>query len=226
MYRKLVLILTMINWGTCIAQCDNEIDRILESTISDQFLFENHENVLFLFDSLLQTCTNPDIRTVKRAYLSAQKIQTFEADSIKDLARKIYPIKFKDWDTLRLTPKITSVNLNNPFTGLIDEKHEIVDEMPEYPGGMKAFYKHISKKLHYPKVARDKRIEGKVYIRFIVETDGQVSNISVSKGLDEECDQEAIRVMKLLPKKFTPGRIKGTPTRVVMFVPIFFKLKE
>ncbi len=108
-------------------------------------------------------------------------------------------------------------------TTTIDEVYTIVDEPPEYPGGMAAFYKKIADNLRYPLEARIRHIDGKLYIQFIVDEAGNITEIKTVKGIGGGCDKEAERVVALVGK-FIPGKQKGRPVKVRMVMPIVFKL--
>jgi protein TonB len=89
---------------------------------------------------------------------------------------------------------------------------------------MEDFYKYVSKNIEYPKQARRMGIEGKVFVQFVVDKDGSLSDVKVIKGIGAGCDEEAIRVLKESPK-WTPGKQRGRPVRVRMSLPIFFKIQ-
>ncbi|MCU0439057.1 MAG: energy transducer TonB [Raineya sp.] len=97
------------------------------------------------------------------------------------------------------------------------------EQPPEPVGGLKPFYDYISANLKYPEEAKAKKIEGRVHVTFIVETDGSITNVKVSKGLGGGCDEEAIRLIKNAPK-WNPGKQGGSPVRVEVTRPITFKL--
>ncbi|MCV9387950.1 energy transducer TonB [Reichenbachiella ulvae] len=99
----------------------------------------------------------------------------------------------------------------------------IVEQMPEPTGGMASFYKFISKEMKYPSQARRMDIEGRVFVQFIVDRDGSLSNIEVIKGIGGGCDEEAARVLAKAPK-WNPGKQRGKAVRVRMIVPIHFRL--
>ena len=101
----------------------------------------------------------------------------------------------------------------------------IVEEYASFPGGFKAFTNYILENLKYPSIARISQTEGRVYIKFIIEKDGSISNPKVAKGISEACDREALRVLKGSPK-WNPGRQRGLPVRQIMTLPIIFKLKS
>ena len=109
-------------------------------------------------------------------------------------------------------------------TGMKDGAYQKVDVMPVFPGGDAALLKFIADSTHYPKDAKEKGIQGKVLARFMVKKDGSVSDVSVMQKVNPSLDNEAIRVVKLLPK-FTPGKLNGKTVPVWFMVPINFTLK-
>ncbi|HUV01087.1 MAG TPA: M56 family metallopeptidase [Bacteroidales bacterium] len=100
-----------------------------------------------------------------------------------------------------------------------------VQEMPEYQGGEAALLKYISENTSYPEIAKTNGTQGKVIVRFSVETDGKVNNVTILKGVDPELDKEAIRVVSTLPAFAKPGINDGKPVPVWYMVPITFTLK-
>ena len=103
--------------------------------------------------------------------------------------------------------------------------YQIVEQMPEFPGGEAELYHYISKNIRYPQEAKEKGIQGRVFIGFIVEKDGSISNVRNLRGVDSELDAEAIRVIQSLPK-WKPGKHKGEFVRVSYQIPIVFKLED
>lgn len=101
--------------------------------------------------------------------------------------------------------------------------HQIVEEMPSPVGGLSAFYKYLNSNLKYPAQARRMGIEGRVFMIFVVERDGSLTDVSVLKGIGAGCDEESIRVLKNAPK-WNPGKQRGNPVRVRFNFPIVFKL--
>ena len=105
----------------------------------------------------------------------------------------------------------------------INKLHDWVEEMPEYPGGFEAFRDFISRKIVYPRFAGDNGIEGKVTVGFVVEADGSITDVKVLRGAHRLLDEEAVRVVKLMPK-WKPGRQNERTVRVRYSVPINFSL--
>ena len=100
----------------------------------------------------------------------------------------------------------------------------IVEEMPEFPGGEAALRRFIANSIKYPQIAQENGIQGRVYVQFVVERDGSVSNASVARGVDASLDKEALRVVNSLPK-WKPGMQRGKPVKVSYTVPINFVLQ-
>lgn len=98
------------------------------------------------------------------------------------------------------------------------------EKMPEYVGGMEALYAFLRDNLVYPEVARNNGIQGTAVIEFVVERDGSISNVKTLVPLFPECDAEAIRVIKKLPK-WKPGEQMGKPVRVFYNIPVRFTLQ-
>ena len=105
------------------------------------------------------------------------------------------------------------------------EVYMIVDEMPEFLGGDKGFHQFIADNVNYPAEAKEKGIRGIVYVNFIVEPDGSVSDIKVLRGIGSGCDEEAVRVVESMPK-FKPGIQNGEAVRVSYTVPVIFRLED
>jgi len=105
----------------------------------------------------------------------------------------------------------------------VDEIFTIVEDQPTPEGGMSAFYQFISKKLKYPAQARRMGIEGKVFVQFVVDKDGSLTEVQAVKGIGAGCDEEAERVIKSAPK-WKPGKQRGRSVKVRMILPITFKL--
>ena len=92
-----------------------------------------------------------------------------------------------------------------------DTVYNIVEQMPEFPGKEKAMMEFVSSNIHYPEEAKDKGIEGRVFVGFVVEKDGSVNEVKVLRGIGGGCDEEAIRVVKAMPK-WKPGMQRANPS--------------
>jgi len=115
------------------------------------------------------------------------------------------------------------VVFDEPEEEVAETIFKIVEVMPSPIGGLSAFYKYLNENLKYPQKATRIGIEGRVYLSFVVETDGSLTDVKVMKGIGADCDEESIRVMQNAPK-WNPGKQRGNPVRVRYGFPIVFKL--
>lgn len=105
----------------------------------------------------------------------------------------------------------------------VDEIFPFVEESATPKGGLEAFYKYIGDKMRYPAAARRMGIEGKVFVEFVINKDGSISDVRIVKGIGAGCDEEAIRVLQGAPF-WSPGKQRGKPVKQRMVIPIVFKL--
>ncbi|HEY2583680.1 MAG TPA: TonB family protein [Mucilaginibacter sp.] len=148
-----------------------------------------------------------------------------------------YAIHHKQGLALSITPgagdKLPEKSLKKPLVLPISDTvptksnkvFTSVEQVPEFPGGINAFYEFLSKNIKYPGESRQKGIQGKVIISFIVEMDGELTNFEVKKSVADDIDQEALRVLKMSPK-WKPGVQNGLPVRVAYTVPISFSIAD
>jgi len=101
---------------------------------------------------------------------------------------------------------------------------EVIEQMPQFPGGESELLSFIAKSIRYPVIAQENGIQGRVIIRFVVSKTGVVSNVEVLRSLDSACDKEAMRVVKTLPK-WIPGKQNGVNVPVYYTLPITFRLQ-
>lgn len=110
-----------------------------------------------------------------------------------------------------------------------DEKVlEAAEVMPEFPGGVEALFQFLAENTTYPVYAEKMGVEGTIYVGFIVEPDGSITNVAIKRGLPNGgagCEAEAMRVVSLMPN-WKPGILDGTPVRVAFTIPLKFKLTK
>lgn len=111
-----------------------------------------------------------------------------------------------------------------PEEEVAEEIFMVVEEQAAFPGGQKAWSKFLKKNLNYPKQAQRMGIEGRVFLSFVVDKAGAISDIAVVRGIGGGCDQEAIRVLEKSPK-WSPGKQRGRAVKSRMSIQILFKLK-
>jgi len=157
-----------------------------------------------------------------------------EPPTVKDIENAVISNKTQDGE---IKPNLViSTNTNNGDGGTKGSDtgaptgNEItdlpgVDEYPEFEGGMKGWAKYIQRNLRYPYMAQESSIQGKVFISFVVEKDGSITNVTLVKGIGAGCDEEAIRVIKKSPL-WKPGKNKGNAVRVRYNLPINFTISN
>ncbi len=99
----------------------------------------------------------------------------------------------------------------------------VVEQDPEFEGGMEGLYQYLATSIKYPADARKEKVQGRVFVNFVIERDGTVSNVKVVRSPDERLGKEAARVVEAMPK-WKPGRQNGKKVRVLYTLPINFKL--
>lgn len=100
----------------------------------------------------------------------------------------------------------------------------VVEQMPDFPGGEGELYKYLQEHTKFPAMARESGITGTVYIRFIVDKKGKISNVTLLRGIGGGCDEEAIRVVQTMPD-WKPGKQNGMPVPVYFTLPVKFTLR-
>jgi len=126
-------------------------------------------------------------------------------------------------------PGLSAASISNETSSMAEivpqeePVYTVVEVMPKYPGGQDALMRYMSTNTKYPENARKNGVQGTVFITFVVEKDGQISNARVLRGVDEELDKEALRVVKEMPK-WNPGKEKGKAVNVQFNLPVAFKL--
>lgn len=104
------------------------------------------------------------------------------------------------------------------------EVFRVVEQMPSFPDGTAALLKFLAQNIEYPTIAKENGVEGMVVVQFVVERDGSIAGAQVVKGIGAGCDEEALRVVRAMPK-WQPGKQRGQPVRVQFNLPIRFKLE-
>jgi protein TonB len=99
-----------------------------------------------------------------------------------------------------------------------------VQEQPEFPGGMEEMYKYLGKLQKYPDMEADAGIQGKVYVEFVVEKDGRVTDVKLKKGVSAGLDKEAMRLVKAMPN-WNPGKMNGKAVKCRFVLPVKFTLR-
>jgi protein TonB len=135
-------------------------------------------------------------------------------------------------DDIEIDVEADQETIMDDFVPVFEEEEEVVEmeiftvveSMPGYPGGDAARMKFLQENIKYPQMARESGIQGTVYVTFVVETDGSVTDVRVLRGIGGGCDEEAIRVINLMPN-WNAGKQRGKPVRVQFNMPIKFTLQ-
>ena len=129
--------------------------------------------------------------------------------------------------------EVTDKTENIEITPVVVEQEEeedeqvifqVVEQDPEFPGGVDALYKFIQSNIKYPQLAKENNITGRVFVTFVVEKDGSVSNVKAARDIGGGCGAEAVRVVKSMPK-WTPGKQRGKAVRAAYTLPVNFTLQ-
>ncbi|TKG97160.1 M56 family peptidase [Puteibacter caeruleilacunae] len=201
------------------------------------FACESGNEVYVKTDSETITIANNQIVDFDN-YIEEARDQKIEAMNIRilseDDARKRYGDLLKG-RKFKLVKEIVTVTSKNSSVGLDDvtvvamstlkpQPALMADVQPEFPGGDVALRKYLAMNVKYPSPALENGIQGKVYVRFIVNTEGKVENARIGRGVDASLNKEAMRIVNKLPD-FKPGTLKGKPVPVEFTIPINFVLK-
>ena len=142
------------------------------------------------------------------------KTLTMEGDLVIESLTATQLILVDDNEKIIFTRDVPSVDTN---------VYENADVMPSYPGGSNGLMQYIAKNLKYPLVCEENGIQGRVVVSFVVEKDGSVADVNVTKSVNPALDKEAKRLVNSMPK-WSPGKIDGKPVRVKYSIPITFRL--
>lgn len=184
----------------------------------------------WLEEAFEDTAMDLDIKPKEDDYISAakpqQQIQPKEAqkfnkvdEATEQMPELPEPVKEEVDPNKEQIEDVPPINLNEDD----EEALKIVEELPEYPGGMVEFVKWLTATLKYPPAALRQKIEGKVMVSFIVNKDGSLSDIKISQSANKLLDNEALRVARMMPK-WKPGTEDGKPCRTKIAIPIVFAI--
>ncbi|MBO5809764.1 MAG: TonB family protein [Bacteroidales bacterium] len=153
------------------------------------------------------------------AYNVKVSCESYETVTIRDVNIPVKKLTFQDfW----LKNKEASAAPSQEVVVGQDSIYRVAEVMPQYPGGPNEMMKYMQENIKYPQSAKANKIEGRVYVTFVVEKDGSITNAAVLRGIDKECDAEALRVVSSMPK-WTPGQHKGEVVRTQFTIPIYYK---
>lgn len=170
-------------------------------------------------DMIAAMSPSPTSRAITEKIKAVDKVEN-KPDKVSPNSN---PLMIGDGDGQVSDANVTQALPQTPVEdhGLNDVR--IVEALPEFPGGMVEFMKWLTKNLRYPTYAHQQRIEGKVVVSFIVNTDGSIAEVKLARSVDPLLDREALRVIRMMPK-WKPGIQNNQPCRTMFAVPVVFKL--
>ena len=160
-----------------------------------------------------------NMSVVKNEESKAEYARRFNADT----SNGILFIETKDYVSQRDSKDVVEVSVTVPEEKDEEEPYDMVEQKPEFPGGVQGLMQFLSATIHYPVAAQTAGKQGRVVVQFVVEADGTVSSAKVVRSISEELDAEALRVVNAMPR-WTPGKHKGKAVRVKYTLPVSFRL--
>ena len=187
----------------------------------------NHSNLKKRITMMMKRKSNPWAR-LKYAYvlpLAAIAVAAFARPEVQNASSEISAVKVNDLVGNLVTNLEENFTLPDSNVQLPqDSIYEIVEVMPVFPGGETGMMKYLSDNIKYPEEAMKADIEGRVLTRFIINSDGSISDVEISKSVHPLLDAEALRVVSSMPN-WTPGKVNGKAVKVRFMLPITFRLQ-
>jgi protein TonB len=144
-------------------------------------------------------------------------------DNPENVAANNNPLMVGNGEGVAKDANVTQALPQTPVDPDNTENIRIVEQLPEFPGGIVEFMKWLKNNLKYPPIAQQQKIEGKVVVSFIVNKDGSIANVKIEKSVDPSLDREALRVVRMMPR-WKPGIQNNKPCRTMFAIPINFKI--
>jgi protein TonB len=173
------------------------------------------EDIIPITEQKLKTPPPPPVKQVVKINIVEDNIEVVddididvEADANTEVQEYIAPVK----------------NMEEEEAAEEMQIFMVVESMPEFPGGEAALYKYLGENIKYPQMAKESGIQGRVFVTFVVERDGRVTDVRVLRGIGGGCDEEAVRVVESMPN-WTPGKQRGKSVRVQYNLPVKFTLQ-
>ena len=221
---KSTLFLTLIGCLLLFSACEDETISNM-ADINDQWTKKNIEakELEHVYQEIMDKYNASSYSAVNLSAADPSKAEITLFDVQKNVLGKI-----SDEDKAIMVSAITGIlNINKEMSQLqdVDEVFSVVEEQPMPKKGMEGYFQYIAQNLKYPEQARKMGIEGKVYVEFIVNDFGEITNVKVLKGIGAGCDEAAKKVVEN-STPWQPGRQKGQAVKVKMVLPITFKLND
>lgn len=246
----LIEILTIVQWFNPFVWLLQRSLKSLHEFLADEgvmkFGFTMREYQQLIFDQTLgkqinNLTNNFNVSLIKKRMIMMTKSRSRKAARMKFIfvlpALFLTLAFFSSASSIYLTPKETKAQTEKSDTAAPQTKVKqhtttkkdsifpVVEKMPGFPGGDAELYSYLNKNIKYPDKAKLEGIQGRVFVTFIVEKDGSVTNARILRGIGGGCDEEALRVIESMPN-WTPGTQDGKPERVSFNLPIKFMLNK
>lgn len=223
---KVASIATIVAISGALFACEEELESEIEEIIEESSQqFEYTDEVQAALDKLIRENPGEKYSVIETKFEneeSINKLNAYDPNQIEHVFvqkngddKSVVMIVNQSSALFEKSIEIQEVREDNTFT--------IVEEPAKFPGGKEAFVQYVGENMRYPKQAQTLGVEGTVYVEFIVETDGSISNVEVLKGIGAGCDAEAKRIMEESPK-WNPGTQQGTIVRQKLMQKLSFKL--
>lgn len=214
-YSTILLVALTAFVFSCEDKMNNEIDPLVQNSQEETY----SETVTNRLEELRNEFPNTTFKVIQ---ISGDKetIQQYDFSGSKFKEAEVIGDK-----TIRLSIIVTEdfeISKRKESSGTLKINKE-VDEWPQYSGGKNELVKFIGNNVKYPKEAAESGISGKVFVEFIIDKNGEVTNATVLRGIGSGCDEEALRVVNSMPN-WTPGQKEGESVDVKMVLPITFQL--
>ena len=183
----------------------------------DSLILTNYEKQPYNTVVLNVNTNKEDLTSGFNNMLSEGDTQALKVKRLQALADKYKMLKNKI--------ELCQTAVNRMKNNQNEEKvFDVVEQMPEFPGGPQALFTWLSQNIKYPAIAEENGVEGRVLVTFVVERDGSIADVRVVKSVDPSLDEEAVRVVKSMPR-WIPGKQKGETVRVKYTTPVTFRLQ-
>jgi protein TonB len=224
------LLVNVASEAIAAAQAEHETEVTLEQ-IEEEAEEQEEEEVVYDVEELEQLVAEETVMNSEK--FTAYEMEDDAPDQVTktqdEIAQSDVAVGAVDYDkgsdeaehVLKVTDKVVD---EVPPVREETKVCDVVEQMPSFKGGDQALMEYLHKSIHYPAIAEENGIQGRVVCTFVVERDGSITDIKVVRSVDPSLDKEAVRVLKAMPK-WIPGKQNGSAVRVKFTLPVTFKLQ-
>lgn len=224
------LLVNVASEAIAAAQAEHETEVTLEQ-IEEEAEEQEEEEVVYDVEELEQLVAEETVMNSEK--FTAYEMEDDAPDQVTktqdEIAQSDVAVGAVDYDkgsdeaehVLKVTDKVVD---EVPPVREETKVWDVVEQMPSFKGGDQALMNYLTKSIHYPAIAEENGIQGRVVCTFVVERDGSITDIKVVRSVDPSLDKEAVRVLKAMPK-WIPGKQNGSAVRVKFTLPVTFKLQ-